>query len=206
MATIRQPFSGAPNKKTTESHWRSTTLAKGKSCFSIVSLLKDTTIQLRKLNADGPQEPLRQRPKFAVALKQCLNMQDAHLAETRQSLRPIRPEHQQRQREDQLFEGGEIFDYYVDRKTGWRSVEGHGETRRQHLHLQHRRGKTHNGRRVGAHGILHHLINGGFGFLERIPENRRGAWTGHPLTTHIVQYSLITARTEQSLRTAHLCV
>ena len=40
---------------------------------------------------------------------------------------------------------------------------------------QLRSGKPHNGKRVGAHGIPHHLINGGdFGFLEGIPENRRG--------------------------------
>ena len=43
-------------------------------------------------------------------------LQNAHMAETQQSLRPIRPEHQQ----DQQFGGGENFDYYVDRKTGWR--------------------------------------------------------------------------------------
>ena len=73
-----------------------------------------------RLNADGHQKPLRQRPEFAVALKQCFKMQDAHLAETQQSLRPIRPQHQQRQRQDQQFEGGENFDYYVDRKTEWR--------------------------------------------------------------------------------------
>ena len=110
-----------------KSHWRSTILAKRKSCFSIASLLKDTTFQIREvngwilhLNADGPQKPLRQRPSFAVALKQCLQVQDAHLAETQKYLRPIRPEHQQRQRQDQQFEGGENFDYYVDRKTGWR--------------------------------------------------------------------------------------
>ena len=47
-------------------------------------------------------------------------MQDAPLAETQQSLRPIRPEHQQRQKEDQQFEGVKNFDYYVERKTGWR--------------------------------------------------------------------------------------
>ena len=41
-------------------------------------------------------------------------MQDAHLTETQQSLRPIRPEHQQRHRQDQQFEGGENFDYFVD--------------------------------------------------------------------------------------------
>ena len=35
-------------------------------------------------------------------------------------------------------------------------------------HLQHRSGKTRNGRRVGAHGIPHHLINGrDFGFPGR---------------------------------------
>ena len=45
----------------------------------------------------GTQKPLRQRPEFAFALKQCLEMQDALLTETQQSLRPIRPEHQQRQ-------------------------------------------------------------------------------------------------------------
>ena len=52
-------------------------------------------------------------------------MQDAHLAETRQSF-PIRPQHPQLQRQNQQFEGRENFDYDVDcsvifvRKTGWR--------------------------------------------------------------------------------------
>ena len=50
----------------------------------------------------------------------------------------------------------------------------HGENRRLRLHLQNHIGKTHNGRRVGAHGIPHHLVNGGdFGFLEGISEHRR---------------------------------
>ena len=30
-----------------------------------------------RLNGDAPRKPLRQRPEFAVALKQCLKMQDA---------------------------------------------------------------------------------------------------------------------------------
>ena len=59
---------------------------------------------------------------------QCLQIQDAHLAETRQTLGPIRPEHQQRQREDQQFEGGENFDFYVDWKTGWRYHREPGRT------------------------------------------------------------------------------
>ena len=133
---IRQSFQGGTNKKDTESHWRSTMLAKRKSCFSIASLLEDdfsaTKVErlqnaehwVLRLNADGPPKPLRQRPEFAAALKQCLKMQDAHLAETQQSLRPIRPAPQQRQRQDQQFEGGENFDYHVDLKTGWRYHRG----------------------------------------------------------------------------------
>ena len=54
-----------------------------------------------RLNADGHLISLRQRPEFADALKQCIFMQGAHLAETQHSLRPIRPEHQHRQRQDQ---------------------------------------------------------------------------------------------------------
>ena len=51
-----------------------------------------------RLIAGGPQKPLRQRPEFAVAFKTMpLNARRSHLAETQQSLRPIRPEHQQRQ-------------------------------------------------------------------------------------------------------------
>ena len=49
-------------------------------------------------------------------------------------------------------------------------------TRRQHvrLHLQLRSGRLRSGKQVGHRGNLHHLRNGGdFGFLERIPENRR---------------------------------
>ena len=145
MATIRQSFQGGTNKKDTESHWRSTILAKGKSCFfdriaferhdfsaTKAELLQNAKHWVLHLSADGPQRPLRQRPEFAVALKQCLKVQDAHVAETRQSLRPIRPEQQQRQRKDQQFEGGENFDD-VDRKAGWRYyTEPRGDTSVQH--------------------------------------------------------------------------
>ena len=49
MAAIRRYFQGGTTKKNTESHWRPI-LAKRRSCFSIASLLKDTTIQLRELS------------------------------------------------------------------------------------------------------------------------------------------------------------
>ena len=77
--TIRRYFQGGTNKKDTEGQWRSTILANKKTCFSIVSLLKDDIAATRagrlqnakhwalRLNADGPQKPLRQRPEFVDA-------------------------------------------------------------------------------------------------------------------------------------------
>ena len=47
------------------------------------------------------------------------------------------------------------------------TTESHGETRQQRLHLQLRSGKLHNGKRVEAHGIPHHLRNGVISFLGR---------------------------------------
>ena len=132
MGAIRRFSQDGMHKKNTEGHWWSTILVKRKSYFRSHRLERNDNTATRgerlqnakhwilRLNAFGPQKPLRQRPEFAVALKQCLKMQDAYLAETQQSLSPIRPEHQQRQRQDQQFEGGENFDYYVERKTGWR--------------------------------------------------------------------------------------
>ena len=133
-AAIQRFSHDCMHKKDTADHWWSTILAKRKSCISIASLLKVTTTQRRGLNGYrtpnigffvrmlvGLKKPPRQQPEFAAALKQCLKMQDAHLAETQQSLRPIRPEHQQRQRQNQQFEGWENFHYYVDRKN-WMAV------------------------------------------------------------------------------------
>ena len=44
-----------------------------------------------RLNADGPQKPLRRRTAttFFRCIKKCLKMQDAHLAETEQILIPM---------------------------------------------------------------------------------------------------------------------
>ena len=80
--------------------------------------LRNAKHWILRLNADGPQKASSTETRICRCIQQCLKLQDAHLAETQQSLRPR--EHQQRQREDQQFEGGENFDCYVDRKTGWR--------------------------------------------------------------------------------------
>ena len=74
------------------------------------------------------------------------------------------------------------------------TTESHGETRRQHLHLKLHSGQLRNGKRVGAGGHLHHLRNGGdFGFLERIPENRRECGQDTRSQCTSVQYSLFTS-------------
>ena len=72
-------------------------------------------------------------------------------------------------------------------------TESHGKTRRQHLHfhLQLRSGRLRSGKQVGAHGNLHHLRNGGdFGFLGRIPENRRCRQDTHKQCTYSAVQSL----------------
>ena len=146
-------------------------IGEGHDCTATrVERLQNAKHWILRLNADGPQKPLRQRPEFAVALKQCLKMQDFHLAENAAISETDTSEHQQRQREDQQFETSITMSIF---KLDGGTTESHGG-RRQRLHLQHRSGKTHNGKRVEAHGIPHHLIHGGdFGFLEEIPEHRR---------------------------------
>ena len=73
-------------------------------------------------------------------------------------------------------------------------AESHGEAHRQHLHLQLRSGQLRNGKRLGAHGSLHHLRNGcDFGFLETIPENRRVCGQDTHSQYTFVQYSLFTS-------------
>ena len=92
------------------------------------------------------------------------------------------------------------------------TTESHGETRRQRLHFQRRSSKLHNGngKRVGAHDFLRHLRNGGdFGFVEGIPENRRGCRQDIHSQYTSLQYSLFTSE-ERTRNVAqelhrHLC-
>ena len=169
MAANRQFFQGGMNKKNTESHWRSTILAKEKSCFSIASLLKDTTIQLRKQN--GCRTP---NIRFFVGML----TGPKNLFDSDQNL----PSHWNNALKCKTLswrKRNNLCDRYVQNinnvndkmnnskeentsitkligKLDGGTTESHGETRRQRLHLQYRSGTTHNGRRVGAHGI--HII------------------------------------------------
>ena len=71
------------------------------------------------LNAEGPQQPLNQRPDFAQAKRECKRLHDQHLARTQQDCRTIPRSQQVRQRKEQQFERIEEFDFAVDPKTGW---------------------------------------------------------------------------------------
>ena len=104
-------------------------------------------------------------------------MQDARMAEMWQSLIPIRPEHKQRQRENQQFEGGENFDYYVDRKAGWRY---HREPRRNPQAASSSSSSTSQWPTSQWQTSWNswqpsssEKMGGDFGFLERIQEDRR---------------------------------
>ena len=172
-----------------------------------------TKIQLLPLKNQKAQENFMQKEisemrRLYREYMQCPKMQDAHLAETQQSLITIRPQHQQRQRKNQKFEGEKASITMSIARLDGGITESHGETRLQHLHLhlQLRSGKTHSGKWAGAHGIHHHLRNGGdFGFLEGIP-NRREVWTRHPLTRHIcaVQFDHSAHRTLNALSLAQV--
>ena len=61
----------------------------------------------------------RQRPDYAAAKRECQQQQDEYMAETKQLYKPIHPSKQMRQNPNQQFEGSEVNDCVVDRKTGW---------------------------------------------------------------------------------------
>ena len=76
------------------------------------------------LNAEGPQQPLNERPDFTQAKRECKRVHDEHLAKTQQSYRPILRSQQVRQRKEQQLDGIEEFDSVVDPKTGCRFNKG----------------------------------------------------------------------------------
>ena len=76
------------------------------------------------IHAEGPQQPLNQRPDFAQAKRECKLLHDGHLARTQEEYRTILRSQQVRQRKGQQFEGNEEFDYAVEPKTGRRFHKG----------------------------------------------------------------------------------
>ena len=137
--------------------------------------LQNVKLWILRLNSDWPQKPLRQVPKFAIALKQCFE-------DARRSV------------------GGNATNSEIDTSTSTTTTKRSTIRRRSKLRLLCRSekwmevqlkvteksvgsvfifniavAKLTMAKRVGAHRIPHHLINGGdFSFLRGIPENRRG--------------------------------
>ena len=73
-----------------------------------------------KLNQDGAQQPLNQRPDFAQTKRECKRLHDEYLARTQQEYRTSPRSQQVRRRKEQAFEGIEEYDYAVDPRTGCR--------------------------------------------------------------------------------------
>ena len=128
-----------------------------------------------RLNADGPRNLFDSDKNLPRHEKQCLKMQDAHLAETGKNsdadtsttINSVR---------DKISSSKEektSITMSIARPDGG-ITESHGETRRSIFNFA-----VANELELMAN--LQHLRNGGdFGFLERIPKNRRHVWTLHP--------------------------
>ena len=149
MGTNRQSFQGCSNKKDNESHRRNMMLSKRKSCFTIAIALArhDSTATKAERLQNAKNWFLRlntDASKVSYALKQCL---------AQQSLRPISPEHPQRQRQDQQEKTSITMS--IGKQDGG-ATESHGATSRQRLHLQHRSGKTRNGSELEL--MVFHII------------------------------------------------
>ena len=91
------------------------------------------------LNAEGPQQPLNQRPDFAQAKRECTRLHDEHLARTQEDFRTIPRSQQVRQRKGQPFEGIEETTTRLTLKQDGGSAKGRGEACRQ---LRQGRGVT----------------------------------------------------------------
>ena len=82
-------------------------------------IIQNSEHSILTIGAEGPQQPLNQRPDFAHAKRECKRLHDEHLTRTLQEYREIRRS-QRRQRKGQQFEGNVEYDYAVDPTTGWR--------------------------------------------------------------------------------------
>ena len=121
----------------------------------------------------------------------CLKMQDAHLAETEQTLIPIRPQHQQRQRQNQQFEGGGNVDCCVDRKIGWRYFR---EPRENPLTASSSSTSQWPTSQWQTSWSSRQRTSSEKWWWFWFPDNRRRVYTGHPFTIHICAVQFVHKR------------
>ena len=74
-----------------------------------------------KLNKEGAQGPMNQRPDFVEAKREMKRLLDEHVKETSEGNTPTHPVQRSRQRRHQQFEGLEGYNCQVDAQTGWRT-------------------------------------------------------------------------------------
>ena len=187
------------HKKDTEIRWESTILAKRKLCFSIATLLKDTTTQLHELN--GYRTPNIGSFVYMLMGPKCLFDSDQNLSTHQNNawkckIARLAKNATNSDTDTSTTSTASTTKSTIRRRRKLRSLcRSENWMAAQCFHLQLRSGHFHNGERVGAHGSLHHLRNGGdFGFVERIPENRRSVQTGHPLAMHICAVQFVHKR------------
>ena len=72
-----------------------------------------------KLNQDGAQQPLNQRPDFAQAKRECKRLHDEYMARSQQEYRTI-PRRQLTKKRTGVRRNLQEYDEAVDPRTGWR--------------------------------------------------------------------------------------
>ena len=82
--------------------------------------IQNTKLWVLRLNQDGAQQPLNQRPDLLKQDENEKRMDDEHVKKRQQEYRPIPRDQQSRQRRGQAFEGIHKHDYRVDPRTDWR--------------------------------------------------------------------------------------
>ena len=70
-----------------------------------------------KLNKEGAQGPMYQRPDFVEAKREMKRLHDEHVEETSEGNTPIHPVQRSRQRRSHQFEGLEEYNYQIDAQT-----------------------------------------------------------------------------------------
>ena len=85
-----------------------------------------------KLNKEGVQGPMNQRPDFVEAKRELKRLHDEHGKETSEGSTPIHPLQRTRQRRNQQLEELEEKNYQVDPRTGWRSFSSKSQGNLRH--------------------------------------------------------------------------
>ena len=100
---------------------------------------RDEKSWVLKLNEEGAQGLMNQRPDFVEAKREMKILHGEHVKETSEGNTPIHLVQRLRQRRHQQSEGLEDYNHQVDAQTGWRLIfRSHKETCRGIQHIRPR--------------------------------------------------------------------